>query len=227
MAGFSLQRSQFSVSLRQTLRSTKARERRYRKICQLVGLRPLDQVLDVGCGPGLSFECFNRENEIVGLDLDPVQHIFQDNFQFVRGDASFMGFFEDGQFDLVVCIGVLPRVTPYAKLKRAAGEIARVGKAFAVVVPHTLTLVDPYSHLPFGQFTPQNFRAFSRRWSFPDQEDNPPSVEQKEPPFYLRTRDWKALFPGSMITSYSYMGLGLVRNFIIYKKRTDGRGREA
>src|SRR5712664_3071810 len=110
-----------------------ARERRYNTICTLVGLRSTDRVLDVGCGAGLSFEAFNRENEIVGLDLDPVTRISQGNFRFVQGDVSRMDFFQDREFDLVVCIGVLNRVSPYDILKQATREIERVGRAYAVV----------------------------------------------------------------------------------------------
>jgi len=218
MANLQLKRRELTAEFRKSPYSRKARERRYRRICQLVGLRPHDRVLDVGCGRGSSFEDFNRENEIVGLDIDPVQRIFQDNFRFVRGDAAFMGSFKDGEFDVVVCIGVLPRVTPYASLRRAAGEIARVGKAFAVVVPHMFTFIEPYSQLPLWQFSPRNFRAFSRRWDWLNSEKKTGSLDTNgEKLFYLRARDWQALFPGAMIVSHSHLAIGLLRDLIIFK----------
>src|SRR2546428_12673245 len=220
MANLQLKRRELTAEFRKSPYSRKARERRYRRICQLVGVRPHDRVLDVGCGRGSSVEDFNRENEIVGLDIDPVQRIFQDNFRFVRGDAAFMGSFKDGEFDVVVCIGVLPRVTPYASLRRAAGEIARVGKAFAVVVPHMFTFVDPYSHLPLWQFSPRNLRTFLRRRdSSVSQEISETSSAEEERLFYLRARDWQALFPESTVVSHRYMTIGIIGDLIIYKRR--------
>ena len=209
-----------SIDLRKSPRAKQARKRRYHRLCQLVGLRPQDRVLDVGCGQGHSFEEFNRQNEIVGLDIDPVERIVQDNFQFVKGDAASMTCFDDNEFDVVVCIGVLPRVTPYANLRRAAGEIARVGKAFAVVVPHMLTFIDPYSHLPLWQFSPRNLRtSLRRRDPSLSQEKNETSSPEEEKLLYLRARDWQSLFPESTVVSHRYMTFGLVRDFIIYKRR--------
>ena len=101
-----------------TFNSKTARKRRYNKICELVGLRPDHKVLDVGCGTGRSFEDFNHENEIVGLDLDSQQKVFQHNFRFIRGDAASMDFFRDAEFDVVVSIGVLERIVPYENLRR-------------------------------------------------------------------------------------------------------------
>ena len=221
MRAIRLRPLRFSIDLRKSPRAREARKRRYHRLCQLVGLRPQDRVLDVGCGQGHSFEEFNRQNEIVGLDIDSVERIIQDNFQFVKGDATSMTCFDDNEFDVVVCIGVLPRVTPYANLRRAAGEIARVGKAFAVVVPHMFTFVDPYSHLPLWQFSPRNLRTFLRRRdSSVSQEISETSSAEEERLFYLRARDWQALFPESTVVSHRYMTFGIISDFIIYKRRT-------
>jgi len=199
--------------------SKKARERRYNKIRELVDLTPGQRVLDVGCGTGRSFEAFNRENEIVGLDLDSQQKLFQDNFRFMSGDAAFMRFFRDGEFDVVVCIGVLERIVPFENLRRAASEIQRIGKAYVVVVPHMLTVIEPHSQVPFGQFAPHNFRRFARRWQLLATDGETPSSAIKgEDLLYLRTHEWHALFPGSRILSYPYLAMGLLRDYIIYRR---------
>jgi len=209
----------FQLDLAKAFNSRSARERRYKKICELVSLGPHDRVLDVGCGAGRSFEDFNRENEIVGLDLDPEQKIFQDNFRFVHGDAASMGFFEDGAFDVVVSVGVLERIVPYENLRRAAREIQRVGKTYVVVVPHMFTLIEPHSQLPFGQFSPRNFRRFAWRWdAIKSGEERPYQHVEGERLFYLRAREWQTLFPGSTILSYSLLRMALIRNYIIYRK---------
>jgi SAM-dependent methyltransferase len=209
------------LDLAKSFNSGRARERRYKKICELVSLRPDDRVLDVGCGAGRSFEDFNRENEIVGMDLDPQQKIFQDNFRFVHGDAASMDFFQDREFDVVVSIGVLERVVPYENLRRASREIERVGKAYVIVVPHMFTIIEPHSQLPFGQFFPQNFRRFARRWDLIRSDQGAPNAMiEGENLLYLRAREWQLLFPKSTIISYSHLGMGLLRDFIIYKTRS-------
>ena len=202
-----------------TFNSKTARKRRYNKICELVGLRPDHEVLDVGCGTGRSFEDFNRANEIVGLDLDPRQKVFQDNFRFVHGDAAFMSGFRNREFDVVVSIGVLERVIPYQNLKRATKEIQRVGRAYIVVVPHILTLIDPHSQLPLGQFSPRNFKRFARRWDLIGSGDGKSAeVIEGETLFYLRAREWQSLFPESTTLSYSHLPMGLIRDLIIFRR---------
>ncbi len=61
--------------------------RRYRKIVEILELKPDEKVLDVGCGDGLSFEVFNKVNPIVGVDIRPVKYKAK-NFQFIQADAS-------------------------------------------------------------------------------------------------------------------------------------------
>jgi hypothetical protein len=158
------------------------------------------------------------ENDIVGVDLDPLPRIAQGNFRFVHGNAAQMHFFQDGEFDLVVCIGVLNRVAPYEKLRQAASEIERVGQAYAIVVPHALTFIEPHSQLPLWQFSPQIFRDSLRfRESLSSRTDNGSLDGEGERLFYLRRQDWQALFPAATILSYEHMPLGLIRNYIIYK----------
>src|SRR5712692_5993263 len=221
MLSFHARRSEFAMTFRASLHSRMARKRRYEKICQLVDLSPEDRVLDVGCGEGRSFEEFNGANEIVGLDLNPEQSIFQDNFRFVHGDASSMEFFVDREFDVVICVGVLERVIPFYNLQRAAREIARVGKAYAVVVPHLLTPIDPYSHLPLWQLFPRNFSHFSRRWGLTAHFQSGIVDSGEERIFYLRAKDWQKLFPGSKILPFRFAAGGLVLDAIIYKRRPE------
>jgi len=126
-----------------------AKKRRYKKICQLVGLKPEHKILDVGCGEGLSFEVFNKKNKIVGLDTFVKSKIFQKNFSYLQGDVTDMSRFKDRRFDLVVCIGVLEHIFPFKKLKKAAEEIRRVGHRYVVVVPHLYTPLEPHYQLAY------------------------------------------------------------------------------
>lgn len=214
-------RSGLHLDFTNAFNSKGARERRYNKLCELVSLSPEDRILDVGCGAGRSFEDFNRTNEIVGLDLDPKPKIFQHNFRFVQGDAAFMDSFQDGEFDVVVSIGVLERVVPYENLRRAAREIQRVGKAYVVVVPHMFTIIEPHSQLPFGQFSPRNFKRFAKRWDVMKSGNGRRNQDvEGERLFYLRAGEWQSLFPGSTILSYSFLRMAVIRNYIIYRQRS-------
>lgn len=202
------------MNLRRYINPARARERRYRKICELVDLRPEQRVLDVGCGSGNSFEAFNDRNEIVGLDIDPEQRIFQGNFRYVVGDGADMCCFEDKEFDVVVCIGVFEHIFPFEKLERMAKEIQRVGEAYAVVVPHYFTPIEPHFQLPLWQFYPDTLKSFMmRHFSLGTYKRNP-SGEFRQLN-YFRQQKWLSLFPGASVESHNHIWF-LIRDYIVY-----------
>jgi len=204
------------INFRRYINPVRARKRRYQKICPLVNLKASDKILDLGCGEGLSFEAFNRENKIVGLDISPKQRVFQRNFSYLQGKAEDLGRLKDKEFDLVVCIGVLEHISSQEKLKKAADEIQRVGKKYLVVVPHLYTLLEPHYQLPFWQFYPDNFKSFLiRHFSIGHYKKN--SEGEFEKLNYLKKKKWQSLFPGSIIISYNHLLGGLIRNYIIFK----------
>lgn len=192
----------------------RARQGRYERVCHLVGLKPHHRVLDVGCGNGDSFEAFNQENEIVGLDLYPEQRIFQDNFRYVQGDAVDMSRFADGEFDVVVAIGLLEHIFPFDKLESVAREIQRVGKSYALVIPHMWTIIEPHHKLPFWQLYPDLLKSFLvSRFSI---SGYPRSREgQFRKLNYFSRAKWLELLPNSSIVSHNHISW-LVRNFIVY-----------
>lgn len=191
------------------------RKRRYRQLCRLVGLLPEHSVLDIGCGRGYSFEDFNRTNRIVGLDVFPASKLVQENFEYVTGLGSRLPF-PDKSFDLVTCIGVLEHVFPFEELKKTAEEIQRVSSAFALVVPHINTFLEPHYHLPYWQHYPERLKS-----CLVDQVLSKLSSDQKPPGCltmlnYFHREKWRELFPGARILAHTYVGT-LVRNFIIYR----------
>lgn len=204
------------INFRKFINPVKARKRRYQKICQLVNLKPTHKILDVGCGEGLSFERFNRKNEIIGLDIHPKQRIVQKNFRYVRGDGANMNF-KNKEFDLVICIGVLEHIFPFTKLKKVAQEIQRVGKSYVVVVPHLYTFLEPHYQLPFWQFYPDSLKSFLiKHFSIAWFEKNPQGKFKKLN--YFTKEKWLSLFPGASIIAYNHLLLGLIRDYIIFKK---------
>lgn len=209
------------INFRKYINPVWAKRRRYQKICQLVNLQPSDKILDVGCGEGLSFEAFNKENKIVGLDTFAKQKFFQSNFSYCQGDAAKMSFLKNKQFDLVVCIGVLEHIFPLKKLKRAAVEIQRLGKSYLVVVPHLYTPLEPHYQLLFWQLYPDNLKSFLiRHFSIGYFKKNPQG--QFTQLNYFKKEKWRSFFPGSSIIAYNYLFGGLIKNYIIFKLKGTG-----
>ncbi len=206
----------FWINFKRVVNTTAARERRYHEICRVVGLQPSHQVLDVGCGNGKSFETFNHENAITGLDLESQTTIRQANFRYVQGDATHMDGFGNGQFDVVICVGVLEHIVPAENLRRAALEIQRVGRAYVVVVPHMYTIIEPHTQLPFWQLYPPSLKRFLRRRISTGayERDATGDVGTLN---YLPKSHWAALFPGAHVISYNHVLGGLIRDFMIYK----------
>lgn len=194
-----------------------ARERRYRHICELVKLQPEHTVLDVGCGSGRSFETFNHVNPITGVDLHTDPPFSQGNFRYICGDGADLSRFRNSEFDVAFCVGVLEHVFPRSKLERVADEIRRVGKSYAIVVPHTFTLVEPHHQLPFWQFYPDQLKSFlARRVSISSYPKNPQGEFRQLN--YLPRDQWQALFPDAMIVAYNHVRPGLVWDYIFFRR---------
>ncbi|OGD96021.1 hypothetical protein A3A48_00085 [Candidatus Curtissbacteria bacterium RIFCSPLOWO2_01_FULL_37_9] len=204
------------INFRKYINPVWARKRRYERICHLVKLKSSDTILDVGCGEGLSFEVFNKKNKITGLDTFARQKIFQSNFNYHRGDAEDMSFFNNRQFDLVICIGVLEHIFPITKLEKIAREIQRVGKSYVVVIPHFYTPIEPHYQLPFWQLYPDSVKSFLiKHFSIGWFGKN--SQGKFEKLNYFKKEKWRSLFPSSSIVFYNYIPGGIIKNYIIYK----------
>jgi len=201
------------LGTRRLFHAPEARRRRYERICQLVGLQPHHSVLDVGCGNGDSFETFNRENEIVGLDLQAQPTIQQPNFRYVQGDARDMHCFADGQFDVAVAVGLLEHIPP-EDLQTVANEIRRVARRYALVIPHIWTLIEPHYRLPCWQFYPHAVKSFLVSHFSIGPYPKSPSGEYRYLNYFTPGR-WRALFPGSSTAVHNHLSW-LVRDLIIY-----------
>jgi 2-polyprenyl-3-methyl-5-hydroxy-6-metoxy-1,4-benzoquinol methylase len=92
--------------------------------------------LDVGCAGGRDFLSLVRDNgrfDLYGIDNRDLAKV-ADGWKFHQQDASDMDF-QDGEFDVVVSIGVLEHIKPIIALDAVTREIARVGKKYIVIVP--------------------------------------------------------------------------------------------
>ena len=190
--------------------------RRYRKIVEILELKPDEKVLDVGCGDGLSFEVFNKVNPIVGVDIRPVKYKAK-NFQFIQADASNLPF-RDNEFDVAVSIGVFEHIRPMSKLVKASMEIARVSRRFLVVVPSIATLVEPhFQRIRWQLKDPNSKRRILTKRDVGWYKQNPEG--RYEYLVYMSDETWLMLdgFKGASTLRYKYIPF-LVENLFIYKK---------
>lgn len=111
-------------------------ETEFRLVSRLLGLRPGETILDVGCGSGYFIRRFAEKTHgenVTGLDADPAMLAFaraRDSRQhYVEGDAQALPF-PDHSFDCVVSVAALCFVE---NERHALAEILRVTRRqFAV-----------------------------------------------------------------------------------------------
>ncbi len=194
----------------------KQKQRRYDKIVKLLDLKPTDRILNVGCGEGLTFEHFNKVNPITGVDLFKESKISQPNFKYmqIKGDGSLP--FKDGEFDAVICIGVLEHVKPYEALQKTCSEIERVGKKFLILVPDYNTIIEPHYAFPIFQHLPISIQKWlhgilNLRLELDSRKDNP-----YEEINYFPTKQWMSLIKEAKYTIHKHIGF-LITNLIIWK----------
>ncbi|MBU4204847.1 class I SAM-dependent methyltransferase [Patescibacteria group bacterium] len=140
------------MNIRSYISTENNRLKRYKKIKKLLNIKISDKILDIGCGKkDKSFTWFNNENKIVGLDIVESCEIVKDNFRYIKGDGANLPF-KDKEFDVAISIGVLEHIHPKEKFIKMLKEIERVGKKYAIVVPHRYCFIEPHFNLPFWYF---------------------------------------------------------------------------
>lgn len=173
------------------------RRRRYEQIIALIGLAPHDRILDVGCGSGRALECFNSENLIVGLDLQPQAHYAAPNFHYLQGSALALPF-SDHSFDVVYSNSVIEHIPEPRDQARMAAEIRRVGRRYYLQTPNRAFPIEPHFLFPGFQFLPERAKRWlADRWT-------PAAMLGWYPRHYERIRlltraDLAALFPDAII----------------------------
>ncbi len=128
------------------------------------------RVLDLGCGhSGRSVSDFAPSSwTIVGVDLFPVSKVSHDHpgFTYRRGSATDLSIFADGEFDLVISVGMLEHVTDPEDFARATAAIRRIGRQWALIVPYRYAWLEPHYHVPFFPVLPRQVqRALIRTFN--------------------------------------------------------------
>ena len=127
------------------------RRRRYERLTALVGLRPTDRIIEIGCGRGpRSVAAMNRTNPIVGVDLLPPSDVVvgQSNFTYCQADATDLRQFADGEFDVAISIGLLEHIQPRERLAQVVREHRLVARRYAAVTTHRFAFIEPHYRLP-------------------------------------------------------------------------------
>lgn len=205
------------MNIRNFYNPVRRKRKRYEKIIKLLDLKPHEKVLNLGSGKGYTFEDFNKENPIIGMDIFPENKnvIKQKNFKYLQRKKDILPF-KDNEFDVVVSIGVLEHIQPEESFEKTCEEIQRVGKKFLVIVPSLSTIIEPHYGFPFFQLLTLKTKKFLQkkmRLKYLEKGQGDNSYEEIR---YLKKKDWKKLFPDSNIKTYMHIG-PLVTNLIIWK----------
>ena len=124
------------------------RRRRLMKLLRLAAVPEGARILEAGCGEGKDVLQFltGRGYELWAADILERALPWED-VSFVRADAAELPF-ADGEFDLVITVGLLEHIEPLEKLCKVAGELRSVGKRQISVVPSLSTPLEPHSASP-------------------------------------------------------------------------------
>lgn len=124
------------------------RECESRLIAELLDARPVERVLDVGCGTGVfTLDLLTAGSQVVGLDISqPMLRFAVEKtrgypFSAVRGDMLCLPF-GDNSFDKVVSVTALEFV---ADANSAVSELLRVTRPGGCVVVATLNSLSPWA----------------------------------------------------------------------------------
>jgi SAM-dependent methyltransferase len=179
------------------------RENRYRRFLELCRVSPGERILDVGAGAGAALERFNRTNEIVAVDLNPLasEWLDQDNVTVQVADATKLPF-ADREFPLAFSSSVIEHIP--AELQPAfASEIRRVSQRYYVQTPNRWFPIEPHYQFPFFQFFPERLqRWLNSRLTLGWREKG--SWEEAN---LLSAGDLRRLFPDGEIHREKLLGL--------------------
>jgi hypothetical protein len=202
--------------------SNTLRTKRFHLFESLVAsLPPPVRLLDVG-GTNQFWEqrgwSARGDIEIVTLNLTAEEQLHK-NIKPVAGDATDLGEFGEGSFDIVFSNSVIEHLFTLANQRKMASEIGRVGKAFWVQTPNFWFPMEPHFHIPGWQWMPFSMRvAMIRRWKCGWRGPCADPERAKELVKEVRLMEGSELrdaFPGATVVPERFCGL--VKSWIVIR----------
>ena len=200
------------------------REKRFRFFKDLFSRIPATgtiRILDVG----------GTESYWSNMDFNPgarvhitLLNVYEDkptqpNFSCVRGDATDLSQFADGEFDLVHSNSVIEHLFTWEAQVKMADEVRRVGKRYYVQTPNLYFPVEPHWVLPLFQFLPFALQVWITKKYYlvtvAEADRDRVAVDRVREVRLLTEREMKVLFPGSQI--YREMFLGMKKSITAYR----------
>ena len=194
--------------------ANRMRSKRFRKFEMLVGTLPRPiRVLDIG-GTNEFWKqrgwAGRGDIQIVTLNLFTEERI-HDNVLPVAGNATDLGQFASGSFDVAFSNSVIEHLFTFENQMRMASEVRRVGKAFWVQTPNFWFPMEPHFHVPGWQWMPAELRsAILQRWrcGWRGPCPDPTKARQLVKEVRLLTgTEMRRLFPGSTIVRERFGGM--------------------
>jgi len=200
----------------------KLRKKRYELFMSLItGLPKPLTILDVGGterywkSMGLSE---NSGIQIVLLNLKELPSTMA-NIECKVGNATYMGEFRDGEFEVVYSNSVIEHLFTLESQRKMANEILRVGKRYFIQTPNRYFPIEPHFHVPFFQFYPLAMKKYLISHFglgfFNRKEQESAGVERLAREIRLLSkREYGRLFPQAEI--YEEKIMGLTKSFVAY-----------
>jgi SAM-dependent methyltransferase len=160
-----------------------------------------------------------REVHITLLNLS-AEETSMKNVTSMRGDATDLSDFRDGEFDLVFSNSVIEHLHHFGNQLKMAKEIQRVGKHFYVQTPNKYFFLEPHYALPFFQFVPKPVAKLiltktklsrMQKW---DAEFAEAYLQEIR---LLSFWEMKKLFPGAKV--YYEKFLGMNKSFVFHNMK--------
>jgi SAM-dependent methyltransferase len=137
----------------------------------------------------------------------------------VKGDATNLAEYQDGQFDIVHSNSVIEHLYDKANHKKMANEAMRVGRYYFVQTPNYWFPIEPHWLFPFFQWLPFGTRVFLTRHfnlghytKIPDKAAAKHLVSEIN---LITEKEMKALFPDGKV--YREMFMGMKKSITMYR----------
>lgn len=156
----------------------------------------------------------NYEITLINIEKEKSNY---NNINFVNGNATDLGQFNNKSFDVVHSNSVIEHLYNFENQKKMALEILRVGQKHIIQTPNKNFFMEPHYLLPFFQFLPEKLQykiLTKTKLSRLKKWDKNFAKQYIKEIRLLNLKEIKVLFPNSKI--YFEKFLGMVKSFTMH-----------